>query len=294
MGQKLLKLVVIALFIGGFGFIAYPTVSNEWNTYVQSKVIINYEKVLSDFDEQDYAKEWDAARAFNSNITQNAIGSDYFETGAQGDAVEPTEDFLTSDYYKVLNINSDGVMGYLSIPKINLKLPIMHGTFDEYLQKALGHMNGTALPIGGEGTHSVIVGHRGLPAAELFTNLDQMTKGDKFYIHVLDETLAYEVDNIEPMIEADDLDTLTEAMAVEPGKDFVTLFTCTPYGVNTHRLLIRGVRVEYIAEDEPPTGTEAVIQTVQNYYLIIAILALVIVFAIFLIIKRIVGKKSSE
>lgn len=293
MKQKLVKIAMVLLFLCGFGFIAYPTVSNEWNTYVQSTIINDYEDVLADFDENDYAKEWKAAKDFNANIQENAIGSDYFETGAQGDAVEPTDTFLTSEYYKVLNVNGDGVMGYLSIPKINLKLPIMHGTFDKYLQKALGHMNGTALPIGGVGTHSVIVGHRGLPAAELFTNLDKMQIGDKFYIHVLNETLAYEVDHIEPMIEAEDLDALTSAMAVQPDKDYVTLFTCTPYGVNTHRLLIRGVRVEYIAEEETPIGTSAVIQTVHNYYLILAIFALILVIILTVIIRRVANKNNS-
>jgi sortase A len=185
-------------------------------------------------------------------------------------------------------------MGYLSIPKINLKLSIMHGTFDEYIQTAVGHMNGTALPIGGEGTHSVIVGHRGLPSAELFTNIDQLEIGDKFYIHVLDEVLAYEVDNIYPMIEADDIDSLSNAMQVVEGKDYVTLFTCTPYGVNTHRLLVRGVRVEYLGEDEPPTGTEAVVEAAKNYYLIFGIAGLLLAIILILIIRAIFKRKGKQ
>ena len=234
--------------------------------------------------EENYAEEWAKARAFNAQITENAIGTDVFGTNADGDAATPTEEFLNSEYYSVLNVNGDGIMGYLSIPKINLKLSIMHGTFDEYIQTALGHMNGTALPIGGSGTHSVIVGHRGLPSAELFTNIDQLENGDKFYVHVLDETLAYEVDMVYPMIEAEDIESLSNAMKVEEGKDYVTLFTCTPYGVNTHRLLVRGIRVEYLGEDEPPTGTEAVVETVKNYYLIIGIAGFVIAIIIIMII----------
>ena len=192
MKQRVIKIFLILLFLVGFGLLAYPTVSNEWNVYVQSTLINDYEDSLSEMTEEDYTKEWEAARAFNEQITENAIGTDVFGANADGDATTPTDEFLNSEYYSVLNVNGDGVMGYLSIPKINLKLSIMHGTFDEYIQTALGHMNGTALPIGGEGTHSVIVGHRGLPSAELFTNIDQLEVGDKFYIHVLDETLAYQ------------------------------------------------------------------------------------------------------
>ena len=258
MKQRVIKILLILLFLVGFGLLAYPTVSNEWNVYVQSTLINDYEDSLSEMTEEDYTKEWEAARAFNEQITENAIGTDVFGANADGDATTPTDEFLNSEYYSVLNVNGDGVMGYLSIPKINLKLSIMHGTFDEYIQTALGHMNGTALPIGGEGTHSVIVGHRGLPSAELFTNIDQLEVGDKFYIHVLDETLAYQVDMIYPMIEAEDITSLQNAMKVEEGKDYVTLFTCTPYGVNTHRLLVRGTRVEYLGEDEVPTGAAAV------------------------------------
>ncbi len=294
MKQNILRILIIALFIVGIGMVSYPTVSNEWNTYVQNRLIANYESSLKEFEPEDYTSEWNKAREFNSTITENSIGTDYFETGSSGNASSPTEQFFETEYYSVLNINGDGVMGYLSIPKINLKLPIMHGSFDNYLQKALGHMNGTALPIGSEGTHSVIVGHRGLPAAELFTNLDQMEIGDMFYIHVLDETLAYQVDNIEPMIEADDLEALSEAMAVEDGKDYVTLFTCTPYGVNTHRLLVRGIRVEYMGDDVTPTGTAAVVNTLRNYYLIIAFSAIIIALIIILIIRALLKRKQEN
>ena len=247
-----------------------------------------------DMSEEDYSAEWDKARAFNATITENAIGTDVFGTNADGDALTPTEEFLNSEYYSVLNVNGDGIMGYLSIPKINLKLSIMHGTFDEYIQTALGHMNGTALPIGGASTHSVIVGHRGLPSAELFTNIDQLQEGDKFYIHILDETLAYQVDKIYPMIEADDITALSDAMKVEEGQDYVTLFTCTPYGVNTHRLLVRGTRVEYLGEDEPKEGSEAVVETVKNYYMIIGILAFIITVIIILIIRYIFKRKANS
>ncbi|SDH95803.1 sortase A [Pseudobutyrivibrio sp. 49] len=293
MKQRIFKLFIFILFVAGAVFLAYPTISNEWNNYVQSRLINNYESTLSEMTEDDYSSQWAAAQAFNEKITVNAIGSDAFNTGSDGNEVTPTEDFLNTEYYSVLNLNGDGIMGYLSIPKINVKLPIMHGTYDEYIQKALGHLNGTALPIGGAGTHSVIVGHRGLPNAELFTNIDQMEIGDKFYIHVLDDTLAYEVDKISDMIEAEDIDTLTEAMRIEPGKDYVTLFTCTPYGVNTHRLLVRGTRIEYLGEDEVPTGTAAVVETVKDYYLIFGIAGVILTILIILIISKIFRRKQA-
>ncbi len=292
MKQKILKLLVLILFIGGFGLLAYPTISNEWNNYVQSTLISDYEASVSQMTTSDYTDEWEKAKAFNATITENAIGTDSFQTGADGDAITPTDEFLNSEYYSVLNVNGDGVMGYISIPKINVKLSIMHGTFDEYIQTAVGHMNGTALPIGGESTHSVIVGHRGLPSAALFTDLDQLQVGDKFYIHILDETHAYQVDNIYDMIEADDLESLSNAMQVEDGKDYVTLFTCTPYGVNTHRLLVRGTRVEYLGEDEPPKGTEAVVETVKSYYMLMGIIGFIVALIIILLIRHIFKKRE--
>ena len=292
MRQTIIKIMVIMLFIAGIGLLAYPVLSNEWNTYVQSKLIGNYQDKLSSMDDNEYELEWNAAEDFNSQILQNDIGTDVFGMDSEEDEQTPSDKFYNSKYYSVLNVNGDGIMGYLSIPKINLKLPIMHGTFDEFIQTALGHMNGTALPIGGEGTHSVIVGHRGLPQAELFTNIDQLKEGDKFYIHVLDEVHAYQVDKIYPMIEADDIDTLTEALAVEDGKDYVNLFTCTPYGVNTHRLLVRGSRVEYLGEDETPKGAQAVVETVYDYYLIVFIAGLILAIIIILIIRRLLKKKN--
>ena len=237
-------------------------------------------------DTNEYTLEWNAAEDFNSNIKENAIGTDAFGMNSDIEGITPGPEFFDSKYYSVLNINGDGVMGYLSIPKINIKLSIVHGTYDEFIQTAVGHMNGTALPIGGEGKHSVIVGHRGLPTAELFTNLDQLEEGDRFYIHILDEVHAYQVDRIFPMIEADDMDTLSYALQAEDGKDYITLFTCTPYGVNTHRLLVRGTRVEYLGEDEPPKGAEVVVETVKNYYMIIFVIGLIGAIIVIILIRR--------
>ena len=195
-------------------------------------------------------------------------------------------------YWQVLNIAGDGVMGYLSIPKIDVKLSIYHGTSDEVLQTGIGHLDGTALPIGGESTHSVLAAHRGLPSARLFTDVDQLQEGDKFYIHVLDEVLAYQVDQILDMVDKDDHETLEAALQTEEGKDYVTLFTCTPYGVNSHRLLVRGVRVPYNGEEDvEPTAAESMLQSIQDYYMLYLILGLAVTFLVILLLRFLMKPK---
>lgn len=177
-------------------------------------------------------------------------------------------------------------MGYLSIPKINIKLAIYHGTADDVLQTGVGHLNGTKLPVGGESTHSVLAAHRGLPSARLFTDIDQMKKGDMFYIHVLDETLAYQVDEILDMVDKDDRETLDKVLQIQQGKDQVTLFTCTPYGVNSHRLLVRGTRVPYNGEEEMETSAvDSMLKSVQNYYMLYLILGLSVTLLIILLMR---------
>ena len=180
---------------------------------------------------------------------------------------------------------NDGVMGYLSIPKINIKLSIYHGTGDDVLQTGIGHLSGTKLPIGGKSTHSVLAAHRGLPSARLFTDIDQMERGDQFYIHVLDKTLAYQVDQILPMIDKDDSEALEKALQIEAGEDYVTLFTCTPYGVNSHRLLVRGYRVPYTGEDGDKGPVDTMLRAVQDYYMLYLILGLCITLLVILIMK---------
>ena len=240
MKKKISAILFGLLFLVGFGILVYPTVSNQWNTYRQSQLISNYQSVVQDMTPEDFTQEWEKAEAFNATITQNNLYSDVFG--------ESTTDLQNTEYWKILNEAGDGVMGYLSIPKINIKLAIYHGTADDVLQTGVGHLNGTKLPIGGESTHCVVAAHRGLPSAKLFTDIDQLRNGDKFYIHVLDQVLAYEVDQILPMVDKDDHETLENALKIEEGKDQVTLFTCTPYGVNSHRLLVRGTRVAYNGE----------------------------------------------
>ena len=287
MRRKLSGILFGLLFLVGFGILAYPTVSNQWNTYRQSRLISNYEQAVSDMQPEDYTKEWEAAREFDSTLVQNNIYGDVFGS----DDV----DMKDTDYWKVLNVAGDGVMGYLSIPKINIKLAIYHGTGEDVLQTGVGHLNGTKLPIGGEGSHSVLAAHRGLPSARLFTDIDQLQPGDKFYIHMLDEVLAYEVDQILPMVEKDDMDTLTEAMKVDPDADQVTLFTCTPYGVNSHRLLVRGTRVPYTGEEEVQnTVAETMVQAVQNYYMLYLIMGLSVTILVILIMKFLFGRHKKQ
>lgn len=285
---KLAPVLFGLLFLIGFGVLAYPTISNQWNTYRQSQLISSYNNKVEEMTPEDFSEEWQKAKAFNSNIQQNNLYGDVFG--------EDDGDLKDTDYWKVLNVAEDGVMGYLSIPKINIKLAIYHGTADDVLQTGVGHLNGTKLPIGGESTHSVLVAHRGLPSAKLFTDIDQLEAGDKFYIHVLDEVLAYQVDQILPMVDKDDHETLQKALQIEEGKDQVTLFTCTPYGVNSHRLLVRGTRVPYNGEEDASaqTVTDTMLHTIQNYYMLYLILGIAITILIILIMKLVSGRKQRK
>ena len=227
---------------------------------------------------EDYTREWEAARSFNNTFRENNLYGDVFG--------ESDTDITDTEYWGILNAAGDGVMGYMSIPKINIRLAIYHGTGEDILQTGIGHMNGTKLPIGGESTHSVLAAHRGLPSARLFTDVDQLDRGDRIYIHVLDEILAYEVDQILPMVDKDDMETLQEALRIEEGEDHITLFTCTPYGVNSHRLLVRGVRVPYEGEEEAAsTPVDTMIRAVQNYYMLYLVLGLSVTILVILLMR---------
>lgn len=287
MKRKIANVLFGVLFLIGFGILVYPTVSDQWNTYRQSRLISNYEAVVENLTEEDFSDEWQKAIAFDQALVRNDLYGDVF--GEDDGELESTE------YWKVLNVANDGVMGYLSIPKINVKHAIYHGTGDKVLQTGIGHLNGTKLPIGGESTHSVLAAHRGLPSARLFTDLDQIKKGDMFYVHVLDEILAYQVDQILDMVDKDDHETLEAALQIEEGKDQVTLFTCTPYGVNSHRLLVRGTRVPYNGEEEAETSVaESMLKTVQNYYMLYLILGLSITFLIILFMRFLFKAKDKK
>lgn len=287
MKRKISNILFGLMFLIGFGILVYPTVSDQWNTYRQNRLISNYESAVQEMTEVDFTEEWEKARAFDAALLQNNLYGDVF--GEDNGELEDTE------YWQVLNVANDGIMGYLSIPKINVKNAIYHGTGDKVLQTGIGHLNGTKLPIGGESTHSVLAAHRGLPTARLFTDVDQLKKGDMFYIHVLDEVLAYQVDQILDMVDKDDHETLEGALQIEEGKDQVTLFTCTPYGVNSHRLLVRGTRVPYNGEEEVETSVaETMLKSVQNYYMIYLILGLSITFLVILFMRFLFKRKDRK
>ncbi len=289
MKRKISGILFGLMFLLGFAILIYPTVSNQWNTYRQNQLISSYEELIGKMAEEDFTKEWEKANAFNDTIIHNNVFGDVF--GENGDDIKNTE------YWQILNVGNDGVMGYVSIPKINVKLSIYHGTADDVLQTGIGHLNGTKLPIGGESTHSVLAAHRGLPSARLFTDIDQLERGDMFYVHVLDETLAYQVDQILDMVDKDDSETLQKALQIEEGQDYVTLFTCTPYGVNSHRLLVRGTRVPYNGEEEiESTAAESMLKSIQNYYMIYLILGLSVTLLVILLMRFLIkpGKKKHK
>lgn len=218
--------ILIVIFFIGVGILLYPTVSNWWNSFHQSRAIANYAEAVSSLSDEDCRKYMQAAQEYNHKHYEkkNRFSS---------------SDTELREYNDLLNIDSTGIIGYIEIEKIKVSLPIYHGTADSVLQIATGHVDWSSLPIGGENTHSVISGHRGLPSAKLFTDLDELEEGDTFVIRVLNEVLTYEIDQILIVLPDD-----TSALEIVDGQDYVTLVTCTPYGINTHRLLVRGHRTE--------------------------------------------------
>lgn len=284
MKKKISIFLFVIVFFAGLSLLLYPFVANQWNNYRQSRLVHNYDTMLEEMEPEDFTDEWEKASAFNDRMEENNLYADVF--GSEDMKMKDTE------YWEVLNVMGDGVMGYLSIPKINIQISIYHGVEDDVLQTGIGHLSGTKLPIGGESTHCVLAAHRGLPSARLFTDVDQLEKGDKFYIHVLDQVLAYEVDQILPMVEKEDYETLEDALKIEEGKDQVTLFTCTPYGVNSHRLLVRGSRVPYMGEEEiEHSMPQVVVKSVQNYYMLYLILGLIVTVLGILIMKVLFGRR---
>lgn len=228
------KMFIGVLFLLSFGILLYPTVSTLWNEYRSRQLISDYKRAAETLETEEYDAIRKEAEEYNLQHTSNTI-IDAFD--------EDNNYVLTHPYDTLLNPSGNGVMGYIEIPKINQTLVIYHGTGAEELEQGVGHVEGTSLPIGGENTHSVLAGHRGLPNAKLFTDLDLIQKGDRFFLHIMNETLAYEVEDIFTV-----LPDQTEYLAIEEGRDLCTLITCTPYGVNSHRLLVRGSRIPYTEE----------------------------------------------
>lgn len=231
MKRKLSTMLLILVFFAGLSLLLYPSLSDYWNSFHASQAVATYSEEVRNLNADKYDRLIGEAREYNAALPGRYKAFFLSESDR-------------STYNALLDVNGTGVMGYIEIPTIQISLPIYHGTEDEVLQIAVGHLDWSSLPVGGEGTHCVLSGHRGLPSAKLFTNLDKLVAGDKFVIRVLDEVMTYEVDQI-LIVEPSDL----SALAIEKGKDLCTLVTCTPYGVNSHRLLVRGHRVENESEE---------------------------------------------
>lgn len=225
MKSKKTTIILLISFFVGLSVLLYPTISSYWNSKTQSQAIVDYESMLSQYKPEDYTAIFEQAENYNKKLAE---------------LKDPMKEYnKLSEYGDILNIGGTGMMGYITVPKINQELPVYHGTSDGVLSVAVGHLEGTSLPVGGQSTHSVVSAHRGLPTAVLFTHLDRMEIGDTFYFTILDRTLTYEVDQIR-IVDPDN----SSLIQISEGKDYCTLLTCTPYGINTQRLLVRGHQVD--------------------------------------------------
>ena len=268
MKKKTANIILILMFLAGLSLLLYPTVSDYWNSMHASQAVANYAEKVKDLSREQYDKMLQEAKAYNKTLAQS--GGGYTLSKRQEAA-----------YESILDVTGTGIMGYIEIPTIHISLPIYHGIEDSVLQIAVGHLEWSSLPVGGKSTHCVFSGHRGLPSAKLFTNLDQLVEGDTFVIRVLDEVLTYEVDQI-LIVEPSDVSALT----IEEGKDLCTLVTCTPYGINSHRLLVRGHRVANQTE-----GIRVTSDAIQIDPLLVApVVALPMLLAL-LIVLLVSGKK---
>lgn len=245
MKKKLPKIFIGLIFIIGLGIMLYPIISNLYIEHHQGNIIDEYNKTVESMPDDTLEKEREKAEGYNKMLTGNMIITDPFDPEAQKKLEE------NSDYYNILNIGNDNIRGYIKIPKINVSLPIYHGTSEDVLKRGVGHLQNTSFPIGGEGTHAVLSGHTGLSSAKLFTDLDKLEEGELFFIEVLGEKLAYKIDQIK-IVEPSE----TSDLVIKSGEDYVTLVTCTPYGINSHRLLVRGTRIPYTEDVEKEAKNE--------------------------------------
>ena len=259
---------LILILLVGLSLLLYPTVSDYWNSFHQSRAIASYAEDVAKLDTVQYDDLWKAAKKYNEAL-------------AKGDINYVLKDEQKEKYESLLNVSGTGVMGYIEIPSINCSLPIYHGTDESALQIAVGHLEWTSLPTGGESTHCVLSGHRGLPSAKLFTDLDRLVEGDIFVLRVLDEVLTYEVDQI-LIVEPEE----TEDLQIEKGKDYCTLVTCTPYGINTHRLLVRGHRIENLEESGIVRVTADAIQIEPLFVAPIVAIPMLLVLLIILLLPK--------
>lgn len=240
--NNITTVLLFAVLFVGISLLLYPTLSDYWNSYHQTQAIANYAEKVSDLSEEEYDKIWAAAWEYNESLSENGTSFSLSETQKE-------------QYEQLLNVSGLGVMGYIEILEINCSLPLYHGTEESVLQIAVGHLEWSSLPVGGSSSHCVLSGHRGLPSAKLFTDLDKLSEGDIFILRILDEVLTYEVDQI-LIVEPEEVSSLQ----IIEGEDLCTLVTCTPYAINTHRLLVRGHRIENLKESQNVRITADAIQ----------------------------------
>ena len=272
MKKHLSTIALVVVLVAGVGLLLYPTLSDYWNSLHQSRAIASYTKAVSNTSEEDYSSYWQEAKAYNEALWNKPK------------RLTPTEE-ERAYYHTLLDASGLGILGYIEIPKIKVALPLYHGVSDAVLQIAVGHIEGSSLPTGGPGTHAVFSGHRGLPSARLFTDLDQLEAGDLFFLRVLNEVLTYEVDQILIVLPKD-----VSALGLVEGEDLCTLVTCTPYGVNSHRLLVRGHRVE-TPEEEPVIHVSANALQVDPI-LVVPFVAGPMLLVLFIILLVRTGKKK--
>ena len=268
MRKHLSTIVLLFILLIGLSLLLYPTVSDYWNSFHQTKAITTYAENVAALDSASYEALWEAARAYNRELLGRNNG--YILSEEQ-----------KAEYERLLDVSGVGVMGYIEIPEIDVSLPIYHGAEDSVLQVAIGHLEWSSLPVGGESTHCVLSGHRGLPSAKLFTNLDKLREGDTFLLRVLDEILTYEVDQI-LIVEPRD----TAALEIVEGEDYCTLVTCTPYGINTHRLLVRGHRIDNIEEVKTVRVTADAVQIEPMLVAPVVAIPMLLILLILLLLPR--------
>lgn len=302
MKKFLRSLPIILMFLVGLSLLLYPLVANTWNNYRQKRLIASYREDVQQKEATiDYAGEWERAHKYNSDLLPSILPDSFAIADAQidledkaskdGSVGEDKHMEAIKEYMACLNLTGDGMMGLVEIPCIDVSVPIYHTVEKEILEKGAGHLPGSSLPVGGEDTHAVISAHRGLPSYTLFTDLDKVKEGDHFLLHVLDDTLCYEVDQIKT-VEPDE----TGDLNVESGKDLVTLLTCTPYGVNTHRLLVRGHRIPYEPEVAEAVKKEAsgAKKSLHTNYLLWVIVGLAVTAVFIIIMAVITGRDIKE
>ena len=265
---RLTTVILVLILIAGVCLLLYPSVSDYWNSFHQTRAIATYAEEVAGLDEDRYEAVWQAAKEYNAALLQRE--NHFILTDGQ-----------KADYEQQLDVSGVGVMGYVEIPSIKCSLPIYHGTDEAVLQIAVGHLEWSSLPTGGESTHCVLSGHRGLPSARLFTDLDKLETGDVFMLRVLDEVLTYEVDQI-LIVEPQE----TQALQIVEGEDYCTLVTCTPYGVNTHRLLVRGHRIENLADSASVRVTADAVQIEPLLVAPVVAIPMLLILLIVLLIPR--------